>query len=274
MPSSVLAATLQCRTASLSGITSVTACADGGAEDSSPPCKVAESRPGREAERRCYHRQEQDPRQQSVSDAQQRLLRTAAVSSHSVSHLASHRTRVCGPRVTAASCAGPRTATATVCRQVQSKTHEPSCSAAYLLSKSSRMEVGARSCRSAPHMNSPTRMYGTMSASCSRRATQRMSSHKCGEMHRGVVATSEHGGRTSKGTDTKFASSVMGPCSSGLDRKMTATEMPADTPAPGGLSSDGLARWMLYPMLTAGKGGRATCVRTEEWAEADRESNP
>ena len=39
--------------------------------------------------------------------------------------------------------------------------------------------------------------------------------------------------RTSKGTDTKFASSVMGPCSNGRARKTTATESPADMPVNG-----------------------------------------
>ncbi len=36
--------------------------------------------------------------------------------------------------------------------------------------------------------------------------------------------------RTSKGTDTKFASSAMGPCSSGRARKTTATDSAADMP--------------------------------------------
>ena len=45
------------------------------------------------------------------------------------------------------------------------------------------------------------------------------------------IQSSKHAARTSKGTDTKFASSVMGPCSSGLARKTTATDSAADMPA-------------------------------------------
>ena len=45
------------------------------------------------------------------------------------------------------------------------------------------------------------------------------------------IITSWQTERTSNGTDTQFASSVMGPCSSGRARKTTATERPADMPA-------------------------------------------
>ena len=71
------------------------------------------------------------------------------------------------------------------------------------------MDVGARSCRSARHKSSPKRMYGTMSASCSRAA--HVSAATMFDARTLKSSDRRAGHRTSNGTDTKFASRVMGP---------------------------------------------------------------